>query len=57
MKLAKFVAMQRPLWDRKTNFRLNINSHSSTNPENLAKGGPVDFLDNWSAGIVKNKSA
>ena len=34
----------------KTNFKLIILSHGSTNPDNLAKIGPVDIcrcLDNW----------
>ena len=35
---------QRPLRDRKTNFRLFISSQSSTNSENLAKIGPVVIL-------------
>jgi len=34
---------QRPLSDRKTNFRLVIDSRSSTKSENLAKVGSVDF--------------
>jgi len=34
---------KRPLRDRRINFRLFIYSHSSTNPVNFAKIGPVDF--------------
>jgi len=36
-----WLPWQRPLRDRKTNFRLIIHIRSSTNPENLAKIGPV----------------
>jgi len=35
--------------------RLIIDSHSSTNPENLAKIGQVDFETIGLTGIVKNK--
>jgi len=39
-----WLPWQRPLVDRKTtNFRLIIHTHSSINPENLAKIGPADF--------------
>ena len=34
------LPQQRPLRDQKTNFRLIIYGHSSTNHENLAKIGP-----------------
>ena len=40
---------------RKTNFRLIIYSHSSINPENLAKVGPVDFEIIGLTGIVINE--
>jgi len=42
---------------KKTNFRLIIYSHSSTNPENLAKIGPVilEIIGLILIGIVKNK--
>ena len=43
-----WLTWQRPLRDRKTNFSMIIYSHSSTNPENLAKIVPGDFRDNWS---------
>jgi len=39
--------------DRETNFRLFIHSHSSINPENLAKIGPVDFAIIGLTGIGK----
>jgi len=39
--------------DRKTNFRLVIDSHSSTNRENLAKIGPVDYEIIGVAEIIK----
>jgi len=39
----KLVAMATSFVDRKTNFRLIIHTHSSINPENLAKIGPADF--------------
>ena len=44
------MSRQRPLRDRKTNFRLIICSHSSTDHENLANIGLVDF---GLTGIVK----
>jgi len=37
------VARATSLEGRKTNLRLIIYSHSSTNPKNLEKIGPVDF--------------
>jgi len=46
---------QSPLRDGKTNFRLIIYSHSSINPENLAKVGPVDFEIIGLTGIVINE--
>ena len=39
----KLFAVERPLTDRNTNFRLIINSRGSTNPTNLTKIGLVDF--------------
>jgi len=42
---------------KKTNFRLIIYSHSSTNPENLAKIGPADFKIAGLAEIVKKETA
>jgi len=50
-----WLPQQRPMTDRKTNFRLTIYSHSSTNPEILAKIGPLPFEINGLTGIVKNK--
>jgi len=38
-----WLPSQRPLRNQKTNFRLIIYSHSSTNPENLAKISRVDL--------------
>ena len=52
-----WLPWQRPLRDRKTNFRLITYSHSSTNPANLAKIGQVDVERNCLKGIVKNKQA
>jgi len=49
------LPQQRPLSGRKTNFRLIIYSHSSANPENLAKTGPVDFEIIGPTRIVKRK--
>ena len=43
------------LRDQKTNFRLIIHSHSSANPENLAKIGPVDFEIIGRQESLKNK--
>ena len=37
-----WLPWQRPLPDRKTNFKLISWRYSSTNPGNLAKIGPVD---------------
>jgi len=37
-----WLPRQRPLGNRKPNFRSFIHSHSSTNPANLVKIGPVD---------------
>jgi len=45
---------ERPLRDRKTNFRLIKYSYSSINSENLAKIGLIDFEVIGLAGIVKN---
>jgi len=39
----KWLLWQRSLMNQKTNFRLIIRSHRSTNPGNLAKIGPVDL--------------
>jgi len=39
----KWLLWQRSLTNQKTNFRLIIRSHRSTNPGNLAKIGPVDL--------------
>jgi len=39
----KWLPWQRPLRDRKTNFRLIIHSQSSTNPETVVKIRPADF--------------
>jgi len=44
---------KRRLRNRKTNFRLIICCHSSTDTENLAKIGPVDFEIIGRKGIVK----
>ena len=49
-----WLPWQRPLRDRKTNFRLVIYSHSSTNPENLAKIGLVVVEIIGLTRIVKN---
>jgi len=38
-----WLPWQCPLRDRKANFRFTIYSHSSTNPENLAKIHSTDF--------------
>jgi len=38
-----WLPRQRSLKDGKPNCRLIINGHSSTNPETLAKTGPVAF--------------
>ena len=40
---------------QRTNFRLIVYSHCSTNPENLAKIGPVDFEIIGLTRIAKNK--
>jgi len=48
-----WLPWQRPSRDQKTIFRLIIYSHSSTNPENLAKIGRVDFQITGPTGIVK----
>jgi len=50
-----WLSWQRSLRDRKTNFTLIIYSHSSTNPENLAEVGPVNFQIIGLMGIVQNK--
>jgi len=47
-----WLPWQPPLRDRKPNF---ICSHSSTNPENLVKIGPVDFETIGVIEIVENK--
>jgi len=43
IKPKKWLPWQRPLRDRKTNFRLIIHSQSSTNPETVVKIRPADF--------------
>ena len=49
-----WLSRQRPLRDRKIIFfTLIINSHSSTNPENLAKVGPVDCVVIGPTEVVK----
>jgi len=54
-KLVAVFPWQPPLRDRKkTNFRLIIYSHSSTNPENFAKIGSVD-VEIGLTKIAKNK--
>jgi len=50
-----WLPQQRPMTDRKTNFRLTIYSHSSTNPEILAKIGPLRFEIIGLTGIVNNE--
>jgi len=50
-----WLSWQRPLSDRKTNFRLVIHMHSSISLQNLAKIGPVHFEIIGLTGIVKNK--
>jgi len=50
-----WLAWQRPLMDRKTNFRLIIYSRSSTNRDNLAKIGPANCQINGLTEIVKSK--
>ena len=50
-----WLPWRRPLRDRKTNFRLIIYSHSSTEPANLAKIGAVDFEITGPTQIDKNK--
>jgi len=52
-----WLPWQRPLGDRETNFRSIIYSHSSTNPENLAKIGLADFKIAGLAEIVKEETA
>jgi len=43
VKNKNWLSWQRPLRDRKTNFRLIAYSHSSTSPDNLPKiGSPAD---------------
>jgi len=49
-----WLPCQLPLRDRKINFRLIICIHSSTNAENLAKIGQLDFEITGQTGIVKN---
>jgi len=48
-----WLPWQRPLMDRKIYFRLIIYSRSSTDPENLATIGPVDFEIIGLMGITK----
>jgi len=50
-----WLPWQRPLRDPTANFRLIIYSHSSANPENLAKIGRVDVEIIGLKEIVKNK--
>ena len=51
-----WLPWQRPLMrDRETSFRSIIYSHSSANPENLAKIGQVDFEIIGLTEIVTNK--
>ena len=50
-----WLPWQRPLRGRKTDFRLIVCSHGSTNPQNLAKIRPVDFEIIGLTLIVKNK--
>jgi len=55
-KSKKLVVMATsPEKAKKNNFRLIIYSRSSTNPENLATVGPVDFEIIGLIEIVKNK--
>jgi len=42
------------LGDRKTNFRLIIYNHISTNPEKVAKVDPVDYEIIGLTGIIKS---
>jgi len=50
-----WLSWQRPLSDRKTNFKLVIHMHSSISHQNLAKIGPVHFEIIDLTGIVQNK--
>jgi len=50
-----WLPWQHPLRDRKTHFGLTVYSHSSANPENLAKIGTVDFKIIGLTGITKIK--
>ena len=52
----KWLPWQRPLTDRKNNFRSFIYSLSSTSPANLPKICSVDFEITGLTGIVKNIS-
>ena len=54
-KPTKLVVTANSLWLSKTNFRLIIYGHSSTNPANLAKIHLVDFEIIGVKGIVINK--
>jgi len=49
-----WLPWQRPLKDRKTNFRLITYSHSSTKSENLAKIGQVALEIIGLTGTAKN---
>ena len=53
-KNKNWLPWQRPFRDRKPNFRRTIYSHSSTNPENSAIIGQVDFEIISLTGIAKN---
>jgi len=48
------LSWQRPFSDGETNIRLNIYSHMSTNPGNLAKIGLVVLRSFLLQAIVKN---
>jgi len=48
------LPLQRPLSDRKSNFRSFIYSHSFTNPANLVKIYPADVENIWSDRNRKN---
>jgi len=50
-----WLPWQHSLRDRKTYFGLIISSYSSTNPENSAQIGPVDFEIIGSTEIVKKE--
>jgi len=44
LELSSVDKVNKNLKDRKTNFRLIMSGHGSTNPANLAKFGPVDVV-------------